>query len=52
MATTAAKPWIGAGCDNAWTVTFSGGNPFEQATGWNYGPGILAGCNSNKAPPT
>jgi formylglycine-generating enzyme required for sulfatase activity len=39
MATNAAKPWTGTGCDNAWTVAFSGGNPFEQAIDANYGPG-------------
>lgn len=43
MAVTATKPWTGTGCDNAWTVTFSGGNPFEQATAWNYGTGNACG---------
>ena len=43
MATTAVKPWSGAGCDNAWTVTYTGGNTFEQATGWNYGSGNPCG---------
>jgi hypothetical protein len=43
MATNAAKPWTGAGCNNPWTVSFRGGNPFEQATGWNYGTGNPCG---------
>lgn len=43
MAMTTAKPWTGTGCDNAWTVTYTGANPFEQATGWNYGSGNPCG---------
>ncbi len=43
MATNASKPWMGARCDNARTVTFSGGNPFEQAVNANYGPGNPCG---------
>ena len=43
MATNAAKPWTGIGCDNAWTVTFNGGNPFEQETNANYGGGNPCG---------
>ena len=43
MATTAAKPWTGTGCDNAWTVTSSGTSPFEQSTNWNYGSGNPCG---------
>jgi hypothetical protein len=33
-------PWIGGGCDNAWTVT---GNAFAQGTNWNYGTGNPCG---------
>ncbi len=43
MATNAAKPWTGIGCDNAWTVAFNGGNPFEQETNANYGGGNPCG---------
>ena len=43
MATAPAKPWTGTGCDKAWTVTYSGPNPFEQATNWNYGGGNPCG---------
>jgi len=43
MATNAAKPWTGTGCDNAWTVGSSGGNPFEQAINANYGLGNPCG---------
>ena len=43
MATSAAKPWTGAGCNNPWTVSFSGGNPFEQETNANYGAGNPCG---------
>ena len=43
MAAAAAKPWTGAGCDNAWTVTSSGTSPFEQSTNWNYGSGNPCG---------
>ena len=43
MAATAAKPWTGTGCDNAWTVSSSGTSPFEQSTGWNYGTGNPCG---------
>ena len=43
MATTPAKPWTGTGCDNAWTVTFNGANPFEQSTNANYGGGNPCG---------
>ena len=43
MAAAAVKPWTGAGCDNAWTLTYSSGNPFEQATAWNYGTGNPCG---------
>ena len=39
MATNAAKPWVGTGCNNAWTVTYNGGNPFEQEINANYGGG-------------
>ncbi len=40
MATNNIKPWTGAGCNNAWTVT---GNSFEQSTNWNYGAGNACG---------
>lgn len=43
MAATAAKPWTGGGCNNPWTMSFNGSNPFEQATGWNYGAGNPCG---------
>jgi formylglycine-generating enzyme required for sulfatase activity len=43
MATTATKPWTGAGGDNIWTVTYSSSNPFEQASNWNYGSGNPCG---------
>ncbi len=43
MATNAIKPWTGTGCDNMWTVTYSGGNPFEQRAGSNYGAGNTNG---------
>ena len=36
MATVSSKPWSGANCDNAWTVT---GSACEQRTGANYGAG-------------
>ena len=44
MRSNTAKPWNGDGCNNPWTVAFTGGNPFEQRTGSNYGAG-----NSNGA---
>ena len=39
MATnTAGIPsWTGSGCDNLWTVNYSGSNPFSQVTNSNYG---------------
>ena len=40
MATNAVKPWTGAGCNNAWTVT---GNVFEQRSGANSGAGNTNG---------
>lgn len=43
MASTAVKPWTGPGCVNAWTVTYSGTNPFEQRSGANYGTGNTNG---------
>ena len=43
MATTNTSPWTGANCDNPWTITFSGSNPFQQATNWNYGTGNPCG---------
>ena len=43
MAATAVKPWTGTGCTNAWTVTSTGTNPFEQRTGANYGAGNACG---------
>jgi len=43
MGATAAKPWTGSGCNNAWTVTFNGGSPFEQALNANYGSGNPCG---------
>ncbi len=33
------KPWTGGYCDNAWTVTPSAGNPFEQSPNWNHNAG-------------
>ena len=41
MAASAAKPWTGTNCNNAWTVT--GSASFEQATNWNYGAGNACG---------
>jgi len=43
MATNPVKPWAGAGCDNPWTVSFAGGNPFEQRFGSNFGAGNTNG---------
>ena len=43
MATNPVKPWVGAGCDNPWTVSFAGGNPFEQRFGSNFGAGNTNG---------
>ncbi len=43
MRATAVKPWTGDGCQNPWTVTFTGGNPFEQRGGANYGGGNTNG---------
>ena len=43
MRAIAVKPWTGDGCSNAWTVTFTGANPFEQRTGSNYGSGNPCG---------
>ncbi len=43
MATTNTNPWTGANCENAWSVAFSGGNPFQQATNWNFGGGNPCG---------
>jgi len=40
MATNSSKPWTGAGCLNAWTVT---GTAFEQRSGANYGTGNTNG---------
>jgi len=39
MATNAANisAWTGTGCDNLWTVSYSGSNPFSQVTNANYG---------------
>ena len=43
MTTNAVKPWTGTGCANAWTVTYTGPNPFEQRSGANYGGGNTNG---------
>jgi phosphodiesterase/alkaline phosphatase D-like protein len=43
MATNAVKPWTGSGCDHPWTVSYVGGNPFEQRSGANYGAGNTNG---------
>jgi formylglycine-generating enzyme required for sulfatase activity len=45
MATNAAKPWTGAGCQNAWTVTYATPNPFEQNANANYGGGNSNGLS-------
>lgn len=38
------KPWDGDGCDNPWTVTWTGAsNPFEQRIGSNHGDGNPCG---------
>ena len=37
MATNSIKNnWTGTGCDNPWSVTFAGSDPFGQATNANY----------------
>lgn len=51
MASAPAKPWTGTGCDNAWTVTCNGANPFEQSTQWNYGPGNPCGLQFKQGTP-
>ncbi len=43
MATNAVKPWPGTGCNHAWTVAFSGSNPFEQNRNANTGTGNTNG---------
>jgi len=43
MATNAAKPWTGTGCNYAWMTNYTGGNPFEQAGNANYGSGNTNG---------
>ena len=43
MAVAPVKPWTAGGCDNAWTVAFTGGNPFEQSANSNYGSGNTNG---------
>lgn len=43
MRAVPVKPWTGDGCDNPWTVTYSGGNPFEQRGGANFGIGNTNG---------
>jgi len=49
MATNAVKPWTGAGCDNAWTVT---GNYCEQRTQANCGAGNPCGMEYKGGPTT
>jgi hypothetical protein len=44
MGTNLTKPWTGDGCNNAWTVTFAGANPFEQRDGASYGQGNTNGA--------
>jgi formylglycine-generating enzyme required for sulfatase activity len=46
MRSTAAKPWTGNGCDNAWTVT--GSQYIEQRTGSNHGTGNPCGMQFKK----
>jgi phosphodiesterase/alkaline phosphatase D-like protein len=44
MATNEFKPWYGTnGCDYAWTVSFSGSNPFQQNSNANHGTGNPCG---------
>jgi hypothetical protein len=44
MATNPASPWLGTGCDNAWSVAYAGKkNPFEQAANANDGSGNTNG---------
>ena len=43
MRASEIKPWSGDGCDNGWTVAWSGTNPFEQRIGAHYGDGNPCG---------
>ncbi len=43
MASSPVKPWTGAGCNNPWTISFRGNNPFEQSANWSYGAGNPCG---------
>jgi hypothetical protein len=43
MATNAVKPWTGGGCNQPWTVSYNGGNPFQQTNSANYGSGNPCG---------
>ena len=43
MRNTPAKPWIGDGCDNQWTVTAAIPDNVEQRTQANYGSGNPCG---------
>ena len=43
MSAAPIKPWTGGGCSNAWTVSFSGSNPFELKGQANYGSGNTNG---------
>ncbi|MCX7047485.1 MAG: DUF1566 domain-containing protein [Candidatus Sumerlaeota bacterium] len=43
MATSAVKPWTGAGCNNVWTVTAGPGINVEQRTQANHGTGNPCG---------
>ncbi|MEI8206179.1 MAG: metallophosphoesterase, partial [Kiritimatiellales bacterium] len=45
MASITNKPWTGSFCDKAWTVSFSGSNPFEQRGSANYGSGNTNGLS-------
>ncbi len=45
MASITNKPWTGSFCDKAWTVSFSGSNPFEQRGSANYGGGNTNGLS-------
>jgi len=43
MSAAPIKPWTGGGCSNAWTVSFSGSNPFELKGQADYGSGNTNG---------
>ena len=48
MAAASTNLWIGSNCNNAWTVSYKGPNPFQQTATANFGAGNTNGLMFTK----